>query len=355
MSLSLVVGCSLIYISLLFCIAWWVDKRAERGISLVSNPYVYAMSMAVYCTAWTFFGSVGRAATGGLIFLGVYLGPTLLAPLWYILLRKMILISKNQRITSIADFISSRYGKSPTLGVLVTLIAVLGIVPYISIQLKAVTFGINTLTHFGEATPPPPAYIWLDSGFWVTVAMAIFTVFFGTRKLDPNERHEGLVAAIAFESIVKLIAFIAVGVFVTFGLYNGFNDLFDQAMAREETARLFSLQSSGVTPFAWNILMMLSLFAIILLPRQFHISVVENTTPRHIPKAMWVFPLYLLLINIFVFPVALAGKMLFDGSIHPDTFVLSLPLAKGAPWLALVAFIGGFRPQRAWWWWRRLP
>ena len=342
MSLSLVVGCSLIYISLLFFIAWWVDKRAERGISLVSNPYVYAMSMAVYCTAWTFFGSVGRAATGGLIFLGVYLGPTLLAPLWYILLRKMILISKNQRITSIADFISSRYGKSPTLGVLVTLIAVLGIVPYISIQLKAVTFGINTLTHFGEATPPPPAYIWLDSGFWVTVAMAIFTVFFGTRKLDPNERHEGLVAAIAFESIVKLIAFIAVGVFVTFGLYNGFNDLFDQAMAREETARLFSLQSSGVTPFAWNILMMLSLFAIILLPRQFHISVVENTTPRHIPKAMWVFPLYLLLINIFVFPVALAGKMLFDGSIHPDTFVLSLPLAKGAPWLALVAFIGGF-------------
>lgn len=342
MSLSLVVGCSLVYISLLFLIAWRVDKRAERGRSLVSNPYVYSLSLAVYCTAWTFFGSVGRAATGGLIFLGVYLGPTLLAPLWYMLLRKMILISKNQRITSIADFISSRYGKSATLGVMVTVIAVLGIVPYISIQLKAVTFGINTLTHFGEQAPAAPAYIWLDSGFWVTVAMAIFTVFFGTRKLDPNERHEGLVAAIAFESIVKLVAFIAVGIFVTFFLYNGFNDLFDKALAWEETARLFSLQSSGVTPFAWNILMMLSLFAIILLPRQFHISVVENTTPRHIPKAMWVFPLYLLLINIFVFPVALAGKMIFDAGVHPDTYVLSLPLAKGAPWLALVAFVGGF-------------
>lgn len=342
MSLSLVVACSLIYVSLLFCIAWWVDKRAERGVSLVSNPYIYSLSLAVYCTAWTFFGSVGRAATGGLIFLGVYLGPTLLAPLWYMLLRKMILISKNQRITSIADFISSRYGKSAILGVLVTLIAVLGIVPYISIQLKAVTFGINTLTHFGEQPPPAPAWFWLDSGFWVAVAMAIFTVFFGTRKLDPNERHEGLVAAIAFESIVKLVAFLAVGAFVAFGLYNGFGDLFDQAMAREDTARLFSLHSSGVTPFAWNILMMLSLFAIILLPRQFHISVVENTTPRHIPKAMWVFPLYLLLINIFVFPVALAGKMLFDGSVHPDTFVLSIPLAKGANWLALIAFIGGF-------------
>lgn len=342
MSLSLVVGCSLIYISLLFFIAWWVDKRAERGVSIVNNPYVYALSLAVYCTAWTFFGSVGRAATGGLIFLGVYLGPTLLAPLWYMLLRKMILISKNQRITSIADFISSRYGKSALLGVLVTIIAVTGIVPYISIQLKAVTFGINTLTHFGEETPPPPEHIWLDAGFWVTVAMAVFTVFFGTRKLDPNERHEGLVAAIAFESIVKLIAFIAVGLFVTFGLYGGFDDLFDKALAQEDTARLFSLQSSGVTPFAWNMLMMLSLFAIILLPRQFHISVVENTSPRHIPKAMWVFPLYLLLINIFVFPVALAGKMLFDGSIHPDTFVLSVPLAKGASWLALIAFIGGF-------------
>jgi len=342
MSLSLVVGCSLIYISLLFFIAWWVDKRAERGVSIVNNPYVYALSLAVYCTAWTFFGSVGRAATGGLIFLGVYLGPTLLAPLWYMLLRKMILISKNQRITSIADFISSRYGKSALLGVLVTIIAVTGIVPYISIQLKAVTFGINTLTHFGEEAPPPPAHIWLDAGFWVTVAMAVFTVFFGTRKLDPNERHEGLVAAIAFESIVKLIAFIAVGLFVTFGLYGGFDDLFDKALAQEDTARLFSLQSSGVTPFVWNMLMMLSLFAIILLPRQFHISVVENTSPRHIPKAMWVFPLYLLLINIFVFPVALAGKMLFDGSIHPDTFVLSVPLAKGASWLALIAFIGGF-------------
>lgn len=342
MSLSLVVGCSLVYISLLFFIAWWVDKRAERGVSVVSNPYIYSLSLAVYCTAWTFFGSVGRAATGGLIFLGVYLGPTLLAPLWYMLLRKMILISKNQRITSIADFISSRYGKSAILGVMVTVIAVLGIVPYISIQLKAVTFGINTLTHFGEQPPAPPAYIWLDSGFWVTVAMAVFTVFFGTRKLDPNERHEGLVAAIAFESIVKLIAFLSVGIFVTFGLYDGFDDLFGKALAVEETAKLFSLQSSGVTPFAWNMLMMLSLFAIILLPRQFHISVVENTSPRHIPKAMWVFPLYLLLINIFVFPVALAGKMLFSAAIHPDTYVLSLPLAKGASWLALVAFVGGF-------------
>ncbi|HNE28464.1 MAG TPA: histidine kinase dimerization/phospho-acceptor domain-containing protein, partial [Saprospiraceae bacterium] len=342
MSLSLIVLCSLAYVMLLFYIAWRVDQSADRGKSLVNSPYIYALSLAVYCTAWTFFGSVGRATTGGLSFLGVYLGPSLLAPLWFVLLRKMILISKNQRITSIADFISSRYGKSATLGVIVTLIAVLGIVPYISIQLKAVMFGINTLTHFGQSPPPPPGELWLDIGFWVTVAMAAFTAFFGTRKLDPNERHEGLVAAVAFESIVKLGAFLAVGLYVTYGLYHGFDDLFNRAQAVESTQKMFTFHETGITPFAWNMLMMLSLFAIMLLPRQFHISVVENTSPRHIAKAMWVFPLYLLLINVFVFPVALAGKMSFDASIHPDTYVLSLPLANGAKGIALLAFIGGF-------------
>ncbi len=342
MALSLIIGCSLVYVSLLFLIAWRVDKRADQGKSIVSSPYIYALSLAVYCTAWTFFGSVGRATTGGLSFLAIYIGPTLLAPLWYMVLRKMVLISKNQRITSIADFISARYGKNATLAVLVTVIAVLGIVPYISIQLKAVAFGINTLTHYGESIGPLPKDFWLDAGFWVTIAMALFTAVFGTRKLDPNERHEGLVAAIAFESIIKLAAFMAVGVFVTFGIYNGFGDLFSRAMAVSETARLFTFEGSGVTAFSWNILCLLSLFAIILLPRQFHIAVVENTTPGHIPKAMWVFPLYLLLINIFVFPVALAGKMLFGASVNADTYVLSLPLSQGANWLALMAFIGGF-------------
>lgn len=343
MGISVIIGCSLAYISLLFLIAWWVDKRAsDLRPGIVSSPYVYALSLAVYCTAWTFFGSVGRATTGGLSFLGVYLGPTLLAPLWFVLLRKIILISKNQRITSIADFISARYGKSTRIGVLVTLIAVLGIVPYISIQLKAVTFGINTLTHFNEPSPAPSSHFWQDAAFWVTLAMALFTVVFGTRKLDPNERHEGLVAAIAFESIVKLVAFLMVGIFVTFGLYNGFDDLFSKAQLGEETAGMLTFSGAGITPFSWNMLLLLSLFAVLLLPRQFHISVVENTHPRQIAKAMWVFPLYLLLINIFVLPVALAGKMAFGDTIHPDTYVLSLPLSEGARWLALVAFIGGF-------------
>lgn len=343
MPLGLVIGLALAYISLLFFIAWWIDKRSAEGKRLfTNNPYVYALSMAVYCTAWTFFGSVGRAATGGLSFLAIYLGPTLFMPVWYMLLRKMVLISKNQHITSIADFISARYSKSQTLAVMVTMMAVFGIVPYISLQIKAVTFGINTLTQFGEKIPPNSLNMLTDSGFWVTVAMAVFTAIFGTRKLDPNERHEGMVAAIAFESIVKLLVFIAVGIFVTFFMFSGPGDLFTRAIVHPQTSRLFTLEEAGVTPLAWNMLCLLSLLSIIVLPRQFHISVVENTAIRHIPRAIWVFPLYLLLINIFVFPLALAGRMLFDPTVNPDTYVLSLPMSQGANWIALLVFIGGF-------------
>lgn len=343
MSLGLVIGLALAYISLLFFIAWWIDKRSAEGKKLITdNPYVYALSMAVYCTAWTFFGSVGRAATGGLSFLAIYLGPTLFMPIWYMLLRKLVLISKNQHITSIADFISARYGKSPVLAVIVTFLAVFGIVPYISLQLKAITFGINTLTHFGEKAPAISLNLLADSGFWVMIAMAIFTAVFGTRKLDPNERHEGMVAAIAFESIVKLLVFLAVGIFVTFFIFNGPNDLFARALTHPQTARLLTFEDASVAPMVWNMLCLLSLLAIIVLPRQFHISVVENTSARHIPRAMWVFPLYLLLINIFVFPLALAGKMLFDPAVNPDTYVLSLPMSQGANWIAILVFIGGF-------------
>ncbi len=341
MQFPIVLLSSLAYIALLFFTAWWVDRRADRGQSIVRNPYIYSLSLAVYCTAWTFYGSVGRASTSGLSFLAIYLGPTLIAPLWFFLLRKMVLISKRQRITSIADFISSRYGKNAFLAGLVTVIGVLGCVPYISIQLKAVTFGIDAMTGTHYAFFRSNAPVFLDATFWVTLAMAVFTILFGTRKLDPNERHEGLVAAIAFESLVKLIAFLAIGIFITFHLYDGFDDLFQKALDHPEARRLFSLDSSGISPLNWNILLLLSALAILMLPRQFHISVVENTHPKHITTAMWMFPLYLLLINVFVLPIALAGNMAFGTSIAPDTFVLSLPMSAKASILALMAFLGG--------------
>ena len=219
MSFSVFVIASFVYILLLFFIAYYTDKKAAQGRSWVNNPYIYSLSLAVFCTAWTFYGSVGKAAKSGVGFLPIYLGPTILAPLWIIIFRKMIIISKAQRITSIADFISSRYGKSTFLGVLVTVIAFFGIIPYISLQLKAIADSFDILAtvsvNQNVATTEGVSFFY-STAFYIAIVLAIFTILFGTRNVDPNERHEGLVVAVAFESIVKLFAFLAVGVFVTF-------------------------------------------------------------------------------------------------------------------------------------------
>ncbi|MBN8684734.1 MAG: hypothetical protein J0L99_18935 [Chitinophagales bacterium] len=343
MSLGVVLLCALLYVGILFATAWRVDALAKQGKSrLMRNPYVYSLSLAVYCTAWTYYGSVGRASASGLSFLAIYLGPAIIAPLWYFLLRKMIVISKNQRINSIADFISARYGKSGHLATLVTIIALFGVIPYISIQLKAVSFSIDVLTEHQYPYFKPDAPLLADATFWVMLAMAVFTMLFGARKLDPNERHEGLIAAVAFESLVKLIAFWVVGLFVIYGLYNGLGDLFTQAAANPETARLFSLSGAGVSPTSWTMYMLLSALAIMLLPRQFHVAVVENTHPRQVNTAMWLFPLYLLLINFLVLPIALAGKMILGSSAPSDTYVLTLPIHEHLHILSLIVFIGGF-------------
>ena len=328
------------YVALLFGVAFWAERRAGQGRSVVNSPVVYSLSLAIYCTAWTYYGSVGRAAEQGLGFLPVYLGPTLTAPLWIMVLKKMIYISKAQRITSIADFISARYGKSTALGTAATLIAVAGIIPYISIQLKAIVSSFAVLIgpafYSGEA-------IYLDAGLYVAIALAAFAILFGTRRLDPNEHHEGLVAAIAFESVVKLVAFLAVGIFVTFFLYKGFGDLFGQGAMRPDIARLYEFESSGIDGSQWFWLSLLSMSAILFLPRQFHVAVVENTNPGFVHKAAWLFPLYLLLINVFVLPIAVGGLLEFPGGeAHPDTFVLSLPLSEGKPLLALLVAVGGF-------------
>src|SRR5438477_4228275 len=224
--------CSFLYLGILFAIAFYADKRADAGRSIISSPYIYALSMAVYATSWTFYGSVGRAAASGVGFLPIYIGPTLMAALWWLVLRKMIRISKVNRITSIADFIASRYGKSSLLGGLVTVIAVIGVVPYIALQLKAVSTSVTILLQYPDiAVPADPQAIYVAryTAFYVALLLAVFTILFGTRHLDATERHEGIVAAIAFESLAKLLAFLAVGIFVTFGLYHGFGDIFQRA------------------------------------------------------------------------------------------------------------------------------
>ena len=343
LSAPLVIAVSFAYLLLLFAVASWGDRRAAAGRSVIGNAWVYALSMAVYCTAWTYFGSVGRAATSGVWFLPIYLGPMLAMTLAWVVLRKMIRIAKTYRITSIADFIASRYGKSPALAGLVTLITVVGIVPYIALQLKAVSSGYAVLTSPLGAPTAQSADWWRDSTLYLALALAGFTMVFGARHLDSTERHEGMVAAIAFESVVKLLAFLAVGLFVSFGLFASPSALFEQARLVESLQALLQFDQGQPFAFAqWTGLTLLAMLSVILLPRQFQVMVVENVDEQHLKRAAWVFPLYLLLINLFVLPVALGGLLLFGaGEVNPETFILSIPLSQGQTGLALVAFVGG--------------
>ncbi|NMG03133.1 sensor histidine kinase [Azoarcus taiwanensis] len=344
-SAPLVIAVSFAYLLVLFAMAYFGDRRAEQGRSIIANSWTYALSMAVYCTAWTYFGSVGRAASDGVWFLPIYLGPTLALALSWLIILKMIRIAKAYRITSIADFIASRYGKSHLLGGLVTIITVIGIIPYIAIQLKAIATGYALLTHdsVDGFRAVHETHWFQDSTLYVALILAVFTILFGARHLDATERHEGMVAAIAFESVVKLVAFLAVGVFVTYGIYNGFGDIFSRIQAHPEYARLLSFEGASTAGYGgWFGMVLLAMFAVIFLPRQFQVTVVENVNEEHLRRAAWLFPLYLLLINIFVLPIAFGGLMHFGvGSVDPDTFVLSLPLSHGMEALALFVFVGG--------------
>jgi Na+/proline symporter/signal transduction histidine kinase len=337
--------CSFAYLGILFAIAFYGDKRADAGRSVIANPYIYALSMAVYATSWTYYGSVGRAAASGVGFLPIYIGPTLMAALWWLVLRKMIRISKANRITSIADFIGSRYGKSSLLAGIVSVIAVIGIIPYIALQLKAVSSSFTILLHYPEIVVPAKAQsagVGSDTALYVALLLAAFTIVFGTRHLDATERHEGMVAAIAFESLVKLLAFVAVGVFVTFGMYHGFGDIFQRVASMPALESLLTLDATGGAYGTWASLIFLSMLSIMFLPRQFQVNVVENVNENHVVKAVWLFPLYLLAINIFVLPIAFVGLMQFPaGSVDADTFVLTLPMIEKREGLALFAFIGG--------------
>jgi Na+/proline symporter/nitrogen-specific signal transduction histidine kinase len=343
---TVIILTSFAYLGLLFAIAYYADHRADTGRSVINSPYVYSLSLAVYATAWTFYGSVGRAASDGVGFLPIYIGPTLVIALWWVIMRKILRISKQNRITSLADFIASRYGKSALLAGLVTVIAVIGILPYISLQLKAISSSYAILVQYPEIIMPAQlgaAPMGQDTAFWIALILAAFTIAFGTRHLDAAEHHQGMVAAIAFESLVKLLAFLAVGVFVTFGIYNGFGDLFGRAAAQPKLAAMMTPLEGVAGGYAsWVWLTILSMMAIMFLPRQFQVTVIENLDEKHLNKAIWLFPLYMLAINIFVLPIAFGGLLHFpDGRVDADTFVLTIPMAERQELLALLVFIGG--------------
>ncbi|NBB82090.1 MAG: sodium:solute symporter, partial [Alphaproteobacteria bacterium] len=324
-----------------FLLAFLSDRAAKRGTGwAIGSPVVYTLSLAVYCTSWTFYGAVGSATRNGLEFLTIYLGPTIVLMGWWVLLRKLVRISKEQRITSIADFVSARYGKSAAISAVVTLIAVIGITPYIALQLKAVSASFEALTGAGGApggAAEAPALA--DTGLWVALSMALFVILFGTRNLGADERHPGIVAAIAFESIVKLLSFAAIGLVILYGLHDGVADLFARAAAHPEAAQLFQFQDGYEA--RWLTTLFLAAAAMVCLPRQFQVAVVENADERHLATASWLFPLYLLIVSVFVVPIAIGGMLLLPADANPDLYVLSVPLAAGREDLALLAFIGG--------------
>lgn len=330
----------LLYFFSLFAIALWAERRAAAGKSIANNPVVYTLSLAVYCTAWTYYGSVGLVmSTRGMLFVAYFIGPTIAIILSWIVLRKMVRIKNTHHITSIADFIAARYGKSEALAAIVTLIALLGIVPYIALQLKSILSTLNVIT-----VPAEGSVSWVADhiGYIMVGLMIFFTIVIGVRRLDPTERHEGMVMALAVECVVKLLGLLTAGIFVTYSIYNGFGDILER-FSQSPHAGIASLTALGNQPYMlWTTYIVLSMSAIWFLPRQFHVAVVENSDERHILTAMWLLPLYLFLINIFVLPIALGGLLRGLPLDQGDTFVLQLPLFHGAPWLAMLVFIGGF-------------
>ncbi len=334
MPFNLLVLACLCYVILLFLVAFVVERRASQGkMGFLRSPLVYTLSLSIYCTAWTFYGAVGYAARSGIEYLTIYLGPTLVFVGWWLILRKLVRIGRQQRVTSIADLISSRYGKSNLLGVVVTVIAVVAATPYIALQLQSVTqsFAVFTLDEPG-AWSRSGRY---DTAFWLAAGLALFTILFGTRKLDAKEQHHGVVMAIAVEAVVKLVALLAVGIFVVWGLAGGIGPVIE---------RISQMSNPGWTlqPDRWAGLIVLSAAAVISLPRMFQVMVVENVDEGHMARASWAFPLYLFAMSLFILPIAVVGLDRMPADSNPDMLVLTLPLAEGQGALAMLAFLGGF-------------
>ena len=342
-----VVAAGVLYVGFLFGVATWGDRLARRRSPATPRPLIYALSLGVYCTSWTYFGSVGVASRAGFEFVPIYLGPILVFALGWPVVRAIVDVAKRQNIASIADFIAARYGKSEALGALVAVIAIVGVVPYISIQLKALSFALGTIiaSENGQAANQVPLPFSGDAALFITLALALFAILFGTRRIDTTEHQAGMMLAIAVESVVKLIAFLAVGIFVTFAMVGGPGRLVEAIRATPEIGQLFG---GGLAGGRWLTMTFLSMCAILLLPRQFHVAVVENAGGRDVRRASWLFPLYLVAINIFVIPIAVAGLLLLKGpGLDGDTFVLALPVHGNSPWIALLTFIGGLSAATA--------
>ncbi len=325
----------IIYLAILFLIAFVAERNSKS--KWVNNAVIYSLSLAVYCSAWTYYGSIGIAATSGINFLAIYLGPVIAAPLWIVLLKKIIRISKQHKISSLADFLSLRYGNNRFLGALVTVVALFAIVPYLSLQLKAVS---DTFQILSNKSGYVSTSVWDDSTFYIAVLLAVFAAFFGTQTTDASEKHKGIIVSVAFESVLKLMFFLSVGFYVTFVLFDGTEDIYAKIIQHQSVTEQVTINSFE-EGFNWLYTIALSFIAIFLLPRQFQVSVVENVREKHIKSAIWMFPLYLLLFNIFVLFIAWAGNLTINDSSKAEYYALLLPLQNNNTTLAVLVFLGG--------------
>lgn len=340
-NISWVVSGMLLYMGLLFLIARWGESRSYYANRVARHPVTYSLSLAIYCTAWTFYGLVGMATTSGFLYMAIFLGPSLVMIFSWSILRRLIKIKSRFRVTSLADFLAARYNKSNTLGIIASLLALIGSVPYISIQLKAIIISFNELVAFSEPTAIERALI--NHFDWLVVAIMIFfTIVFGVRHLDTTERHQGMMLSLATESVVKLAALVSIGLFTCYSLFDGMGELFATAQLQQQTHPIINRMAAAVPGEMWFTLFLLSMANFLFLPRQFHVAIVENHTPNHLKTAQWLLPLYLLLITLFVMPIALASLLSGLPSSEADQFVILLPLWSQATSLAFFVFIGGF-------------
>lgn len=343
---SFLVSVALAYVGALFAVAWVGDRaiRLRQGAS--GRPMIYALSMSVYCTSWTLFGSVGLASTTGYDFIPIYLGPILVFAAGYPLLLRIVRLAKSQNLTSVSDFLAARYGKSQKVAAVVAVVMIVATLPYIALQLKAISVSIETLLGGGPLVHiEQPGIAFIDTAIVITFALAAFAILFGTRYIDATEHQDGLMLAVAVEGLIKLAAITAVGVFVVFALFDGPSDLWQRAGNDPQINAMFSGTVHGGR---WLTLTLLSACCILMLPRQFHVVVVENNAEAELQRARWLFPLYLIAINIFIIPIAMAGAVLLQrGVADPDFFVLTVPMHAGSQFISLIAFVGGLSAATA--------
>lgn len=337
----LVLAALLAYVGVLLLVGFWAERRARQNREVTNRGWIYALSLTVYCTSWTYFGSVGSAVKSGMLYSTIYLGPTIVMLASWGVVRRMIRLRQRYQFSSVVDFITQRYGQSVRMGAFITLVMLMGMVPYIGLQIRAlrVPFSIITGLRHGVDT------VWIGhfSDEIMLLLVGVLTCIFGLRLVDTRERQHGLLAMLAVESIVKLLGFVAVGVFVTWGVFDGLADLLSRINdAPELRQRFVDAPVPGSAYLTWMTYLVLSMAAVIFLPRMFHVMVVENHDERHLATAMWLFPLYLLLISFFVLPIALGGQLLGYSPSVADWLVIRLPFDRGNPAITLLAYLGGF-------------